>query len=119
MKSFPEELDLLSLFSVKPDEPVPLFYYDESTYRFQNAVEQFIVRLTPASGQFSLQVNQRSDGRLLSSMSLQALSSFEIIQDDREAARILLTLEQDEVVQTIEIDVRPKFRLIFQEQLTR
>ncbi len=32
MKSFPEELDLLSLFSVEPDEPVPLFYYDESTY---------------------------------------------------------------------------------------
>ncbi|MGA9232388.1 MAG: hypothetical protein WBV68_10100 [Exiguobacterium oxidotolerans] len=32
MKSFPKELDLLSLFSVKPGEPVPLFYYDESTY---------------------------------------------------------------------------------------
>ncbi|VWX37606.1 hypothetical protein [Exiguobacterium oxidotolerans] len=118
MKSFPEKLDLLSLFSVEPDAPVPLFYYDESTYRFQNAVEQFIVRLTPASGQFSLQVNQRSDDWLVSRISLEAVSSFEIIQDDREAARILLTLEKDEVIQTVEIDVRPKFRLIFQERLT-
>ena len=120
MYVFPEENDFLSLFECEPllldtnAKDVP-FYYNEATYQFSNGEEDFIVTLAPSYGEVKIQVTQRSSNQLLSLLDIKRVDKFEITADQKESSSVLLTVLQEDLRQTIEIDFKPKFKLIFRE----
>lgn len=123
MTRFPEVIDLIAFFRSEPvvsdaSEASDLFY-NETTYRFTNAYEQFIVVVSPAMQEVSIQVTHLDSGHLISSLSLKQVKTFEIMQDDAHASRILLTLDQGDILQTVEIDLLPRFCQQIQEHWVR
>ncbi|MCM3094485.1 MULTISPECIES: hypothetical protein [Cytobacillus] len=124
MPKFPEENDFLSLFECEPtlldttSKDLP-FYYNETTYRFSNGEEDFIVKLSPSYGEVKIQVTQRISNRLISILDLKRVKKFEITADKKECASILLTVINEDSQQSIEIDFKPYFKQIFKEKLTQ
>lgn len=124
MYVFPEENDFLSLFECEPSlldtnaKDVP-FYYNQATYQFSNGEEDFIVTLAPSYGEVKIQVTQRTSNQLLSLLDLKRVDKFEITADKKETSSVLLTVLKEDSQQTIEIDFKPKFKLIFREHYTR
>jgi len=121
---FPEENDLLSLFECEPilfdhttgDLP---FYYNKSTYQFSNGVEDFSVTLSPSYGEVKIQVTQTTSNILLSLLDLKRVVKFEITTDKKDTASVLLTIVNEDSQQIIEIDFKPKYKLIFREHHAR
>ena len=124
MRVFPEENDYLSLFECEPilfdntTEDLP-FYYNKSTYQFSNGAEGFIVTLSPSYGEVKIQVTQTTSNILLSLLDLKRVVKFEIIADKKDTASVLLTIVNEDSQQIIEIDFKPKYKLIFREHHTR
>lgn len=122
MKSLPDEYELLALFECEPSlrdsqtKDLP-FYYNEATYRFSNREESFLVIIEPAYGEIKIQVNQKSTTKLISRLDLKRVNTFEIIRDTKNFSSILLTMESDGNLQTVEIEFKPNFKLILQSHL--
>lgn len=96
------------------------FFYNRATYRFSNGEEDFIVTLSPSYGEVKIQVTQRASNQLISIMDLKRVDKFEITADKKDLSSVLLMLLNDDfITQTIEIDFKPKFKLIFREHYTR
>ncbi|MFE4429248.1 hypothetical protein ACFY5J_17935 [Peribacillus butanolivorans] len=124
MYVFPEENDFLSLFECEPTlfdttaKDLP-FYYNKATYQFSNGEEDFIVTLSPSYGEVKIQVTQPTSNKLLSLLDLKRVDKFEITADKKELSSVLLTVLNEDSQQTIEIDFKPKFKLIFREHYMR
>ncbi len=124
MSLFPKEYDLLSLFECEPtqlDNPTKElpFYYNESTYQFSNGEENFSVTISPSYGEVKIQVTQTTSSILLSLLDLKRVMKFEITADKKDTASVLLTIVNEDSQQLIEIDFKPKYKLIFREHHTR
>ena len=52
---------------------------------------------------------------MLSLLDLKRVDKFEITADEKELSSIILTVLNEDSQQTIEIDFKPKFKLIFRE----
>lgn len=120
MYSFPNEVDFISLFCVEPtklDNNIP-FYYNESSFRFENQTESFFVSISPSYGDFILEVKSKDNEELIVYNSFKAVKKLEILSDTRDAAKILLILERDPYITTVEITFKPKFSFIIKEQYT-
>ncbi|MDM5360380.1 hypothetical protein [Peribacillus sp. ACCC06369] len=124
MNVFPDEDDLLSLFECEPtlfdttEKGLP-FYHNKATYQFSNGEEDFIVTLSPSYGEVKIQVTLPTSNKLLSLLDLKRVEKFEITADKRELSSVLLTVLNEDSQQTIEIDFKPKYKLIFREHYTR
>lgn len=121
MKNFPNEIDLLSLFECEPtlfDTTSKDFFYNEATYKFSNGEEDFIVTLSPSYNEVKIQVTQRTSNKLISLLDLKRVDKFEITTDKKDLTSVLLKIQNDDFTQTIEIDFKPKFKLIFKEHYT-
>lgn len=119
MICFPDELDFEALFCVEPtrlDKDCP-FYYDESTFRFENRTESFFVKMTPSYGEFLLEVKSKTSNELLAYQSFKTVDKLEIVTDTADAAKILLTMEKDRdlYMTTVEITFKPRFYFIMKE----
>ena len=117
MQEFPEEYELLALFECEPtflDTPsdTMVFFYNEATYEFSNGFEDFIVTLQPACGDVKIQVTNHDTKNLMTYLELKNIARFEIINDKKDVSSIMLTIEDDERLQTFEIDFKPNFKLI-------
>ncbi|MFD4704701.1 hypothetical protein ACFWM3_07515 [Gottfriedia sp. NPDC058432] len=123
MRDFPEENDFLSLFECEPKlfdsntKDLP-FYYNQATYQFSNEEENFVVTVSPSYGDVKIQVTQPNSDRLLSLLELKRVEKFEITADKRDFSSVLLTVINEDSQQTIEIDFKPRFKLIFKEHFT-
>ncbi|MFB6801500.1 hypothetical protein [Peribacillus butanolivorans] len=124
MYVFPEENDFLSLFECEPTlfdttvKDLP-FYYNKATYQFSNGEEDFIVTLSPSYGEVKIQVTQPTSNKLISLLDLKRVDKFEITADKKELSSVLLTVLNEDSQQTIEIDFKPKYKLIFREHYMR
>lgn len=123
MPEFPEELDFLSLFECeasmldnRKDYP---FYYNQATYRFSNGDDDFIIELSPSSGEVKIQVIKSDLNRLISLVDLKRVQKLEITADTKEHASILLMIINEDSQQTVKIDFKPYFKQIFKEHLSR
>ncbi|ALC85343.1 hypothetical protein AM499_05595 [Bacillus sp. FJAT-22090] len=123
MPIFPEENDFLSLFESEPmlldttTKDLP-FYYNEATYRFSNGQEDFVIKLCPSYGEVKIQVSMHSSNRLLSLLELKRVEKLEITSDKKERTSVLLTIDNEDSQQMIELDFKPYFKQIFKEHLT-
>ncbi len=124
MSLFPEENDFLSLFECEPTlfdnttKDLP-FYYNKSTYQFSNGEEDFSVTISPSYGEVKIQVTQTTSSILLSLLDLKRVVKFEITADKKDTASVLLTIVNEDSQQIIEIDFKPKYKLILREYHTR
>ncbi len=124
MSMFPEEYDFLSLFECEPilfdntTEDLP-FYYNKLTYQFSNGEEDFSVSISPSYGEVKIQVTQKTSSILLSLLDLKRVAKFEITADKKDTASVLLTIVNEDSQQIMEIDFKPKYKLIFREHYTR
>jgi len=123
MPIFPEENDFLSLFESVPilldtiTKDLP-FYYNEATYRFSNGQEDFVIKLCPSYGEVNITVSMHSSNRLLSLLDLKRVEKLEITADRNEPKSVLLTIDNEDSQQMIEIDFKPYYRQIIKEHLT-
>ncbi|MCM3665895.1 hypothetical protein M3204_15880 [Mesobacillus subterraneus] len=124
MPVFPGEDELISLFECEPtlldnhskDTP---FYYNEAKFNFTNQEEEFDVTISPSYGEVKIQVKERNSTRLITLLDLKRVEKFEITSDKKERSSILMTIINEETQQTVEVDFKPNFKLIFKEHLTR
>lgn len=112
MPIFPEENDFLSLFESEPmlldttTKDLP-FYYNDATYRFSNGQEDFVIKLCPSYGEVKITVSMYSSNRLLSLLDLKRVEKLEITADRNERKSVLLTIDNEDSHQMIEIDFKP------------
>ncbi|MEW9670608.1 hypothetical protein [Ammoniphilus sp. 3BR4] len=124
MYSYPEEHELLSLFECEPKlydaytENLP-FFYNQATYEFSNQTEHFIVTLSPSYEEVRIQVSDASSNELLTYLDLKRVDKFEIVADKKDHSSVLLTIQNDDTLQTLEIDFKPRFKLILKEHNMR
>lgn len=120
MQGYPEENELLSLFECEPtflESPSDSidFFYTEATYKFSNGGEDFIVTIAPSYSEVKIRVTNRSSKNLIAYFDLKRVYHFEITADKKDSSSILMKVEDDTHTQTIEIDFKPNFKLIFKE----
>ena len=120
MHGYPEENELLSLFECEPtfiETPSDSidFFYTEATYKFSNGSEDFIVTIHPSCCEVKIQVTNRSTKNLITYLDLKRVYHFEITNDKKNSSSILMKVEDDTRLQTIEIDFKPNFKLIIKE----
>ncbi|MGI2326784.1 hypothetical protein [Planococcus sp. YIM B11945] len=119
MKTWPNEVELLSLFETEPElldvatKDLP-FYYNEASYSFSNNDENLFVQISPAYGDVKIHTHQRSTNRLLAKLDLKQVETFEITADAENESSILLTVKDEDYLHTYEIDFKPNFKLIMQ-----
>ncbi|MGE7880061.1 hypothetical protein [Peribacillus muralis] len=124
MYVFPAENKLLSLFECEPTlfdttaKDLP-FYYNKATYQFSNEKEDFIVTLSPSYGEVKIQVTQSISNKLLSLLDVKRVDKFEITADKKELSSVRLTVLNEDSLQTLEIDFKPEYKLIFKEHHMR
>jgi len=120
LETFPNELNFISLFCVDPiklDQDSP-FFYNESTFVFENHTELFTVKVSPSYNEFVLEVKSKMNGELIAYNSYKTVGKIEILNDKKDSAKILLILDydRDRYITTVEISFRPKFTFIIKEQ---
>lgn len=120
MQGYPEENELLSLFECEPtflENPSDSvdFFYSEATYKFSNKDEDFVVRIAPSYGVVKIQVINRYSKNIIAYLDLKRVYQFEITADKKDSSSILMIIDVGSNTQTIEIDFKPNFKLIFKE----
>jgi hypothetical protein len=124
MPVFPGEDELISLFECEPSlldnksKGMP-FFYNEAKFNFTNQEEEFDVTISPSYGEVKIQVKELNSKRLITLLDLKRVGKFEITTDKKERSSVLLTIINEETQQTVEVDFKPNFKLIFKEHLTR
>ena len=119
MMEIPEELDLISVFGAIPKrkDETDAFYYDNSTFVFENQNELYEISLSPFYHEFSLSVKEKKTNKIKSYLELLSVSKIEICENKKEHSKIrLFHGESDRYISIIEITLKPKFHLIFREQ---
>ncbi|MRX56629.1 hypothetical protein GJU41_22035 [Bacillus idriensis] len=120
MTIFPEEIGFLSLFECEPtlfdntSNDLP-FYNNIAKYKFSNGEENFVVTISPADGEVKIRVSKRESNRLISLLELKRVNKFEITSDKKDFSSVLLTVQNEDSQQMIEIDFKPYFKLIIKE----
>ncbi len=118
----PTALELLSAFGTEPElldtvtESLP-FEYNQATYRFSNEREGFCVIIFPASDQFQLTVTDLVNQEVVILFDLQRVDKLEILADNKERMALLLTLIHDDIMQTLHLEFKPRFKSFFKENL--
>ncbi len=118
----PSEIDLLSIFECEPElldsnKDLP-FYFNKAIYCFNNGIENFKVEVCPSYKEFMLEVKNIQTNELITYLQLIEVESLEILQDKKDKSRILLMVRQnEEVLQTIQIEFKPRFQLIIKHHL--
>lgn len=120
MQGYPEENELLSLFECEPtflENPSDSvnFFYSEATYKFSNKDEDFVVTIAPSYGEVKIQVINRYSKSIIAYLDLKRVYQFEITGDKKDSSSILMIIDVGSNTQTIEIDFKPNFKLIFKE----
>lgn len=116
---FPDEIVLSAFCTVEPkrmDSTLP-FYYDESIFRFTNKHgETFYFKISPSYHEFEINI-KGGDGELVYYQLLRTVSKVEILEDRRDHAELLIVLAEDRkrTVTSIELTVRPRFRVLVKE----
>lgn len=122
MDFFPDELDLISLFCIEPiklDKSLP-FFYNQSTFAFENDTESFVVIVSPSYSEFVLEVKNKTNGELVAYHSFKTVGKLEILSNKINSAKILLILDGDRgrFITTVEITLRPQFSFIIKEHFS-
>ena len=112
----PEDYEILSLFGVEPvfssDNAQVPYFYNQSTYTFSNyEKQQFIVSLNPAYNEVSITVDE--DGVRISSLSFRNIQSLEILKDNENEARIMVS--DDRFI--IKLNFKPRFMIFIEEMI--
>ena len=120
MQGYPEENELLSLFECEPtflETPSDSidFFYSEATYKFSNKDEDFVVTIAPSYGEVNIRVTNRYSKNIIAYLDLKRVYHFEITADKKDSSSILMIIDVGSNTQTIEIDFKPNFKLIFKE----
>ncbi|RSD28724.1 hypothetical protein [Mesobacillus subterraneus] len=122
MPIFPDETDLLSLFECEPtlfdkSKDFP-FYYNEANYKFTNGVEEFSVTISPSYGEVRIEVKELDSHNLMMQLDLKRVEKYEITADRRDCSSILMTRQEEDLLQTVEVVFKPRFKVIFKDHLT-
>lgn len=117
-ESFPDEMAWALFCTVEPkrmDATLP-FYYDESIFRFTNGEETFYFKVSPSYHEFEINVKTKT-GDLLYYQLLRTVGKVEVLADRRDHGELLIVLSEDRTrtVTTIELTVRPRFRVLVKE----
>lgn len=117
-EKFPDEMAWALFCTVEPkrmDATLP-FYYDESVFRFTNGEESFYFKISPSYHEFEVNVKNKA-GDLLYYQLLRTVSKVEVLEDRRDHGEILIVMTEDRTrtVTTIELTVRPRFRVLVKE----
>lgn len=116
--SFPDEIALATFCTVEPKrmDPTLPFYYDESIFRFSNGEEMFYFKISPSYHEFEINVKSQ-DGELLYYQLLRTVGKVEILEDRRDHGELLIVLTEDRkrTISTIELTIRPRFRILIKE----
>lgn len=120
MQGYPEADELLSLFECEPtflETPSDSidFFYTEATYKFSNEDEDFIVTIAPSYGEVKIQATNGYSKNIIAYLDLKRVHHFEITADKKDSSSILIIIDVGSNTQTIEIDFKPNFKLIFKE----
>ncbi|WP_191566889.1 hypothetical protein [Metabacillus idriensis] len=103
--------------SKKRKDETDAFYYDNSTFVFENQNEFIEISLSPFYHEFSLSVKEKKTNKVMSYLELLSVSKIEICEDKKEHSKIrLFHGESDRYISIIEITLKPKFHFIFREQ---
>ncbi|TWT14349.1 hypothetical protein [Planomicrobium sp. CPCC 101079] len=114
----PEEEKLISFFGSKPkrEAETEIFYYDTSTFSYENDNEVFGVIVSPFYDRFILMVKHKETQETLFFMELRSVQKFELI-DDLIQKKVRLFHGESEIYQNIiEFTFTPRFKMIFEEQ---
>ena len=117
-EKFPDEMAWALFCTVEPkrmDATLP-FYYDESVFRFSNGSESFYFKVSPSYHEFEVNVKDER-GELLYYQLLRTVSKVEVLEDRRDHGELLIVMseDRDRTVTTIELTVRPRFRVLVKE----
>ncbi|KRE29647.1 hypothetical protein [Paenibacillus sp. Soil522] len=120
----PDEFELLSIFECEPElldaeiKNLP-FIYNQATYRFSNKNEKFVVTISPSTGQVKVKAEDLRSDEVISYFDLQRVDRLEIVADKQDKSSVIITLCQDEILQTLEINFKPRFKAVFKEHYDR
>ncbi|MCT4777823.1 MULTISPECIES: hypothetical protein [Exiguobacterium] len=117
-EKFPDEMAWALFCTVEPkrmDTTLP-FYYDESVFRFSNGTESFYFKISPSYHEFEVNVKDAT-GELLYYQLLRTVGKVEVLEDRRDHGELLIVMNEDRnrTVTTIELTVRPRFRVLVKE----
>lgn len=117
-EKFPDEMAWALFCTVEPkrmDATLP-FYYDESVFRFTNGEESFYFKISPSYHEFEVNVKNKA-GDLLYYQLLRTVGKVEVLEDRRDHGELLIVMTEDRTrtVTTIELTVRPRFRVLVKE----
>ncbi|PLT31012.1 hypothetical protein [Peribacillus deserti] len=115
----PDELNLISVFASIPKriDKTECFYYDKSTYSFENDNEVFKIIMSPFYQEFTLRVTDKKSNTVLSYLELLSVRKLEVVEDSKDHSAIrLFHGEADRFENVIDISFKPKYKIIFREQ---
>ncbi len=116
--NIPEEYELISLFGVEPvfeDQisQVP-FFYNVSTYSFENLVKQKItVTISPAYNEMKIVVEDSDE--IICSFSFRDIHSLNILQNTQKSSRIIITKKTT----VIKVNFNPRFLIFIEDEINR
>ncbi len=116
---FPGELNLISVFESIPErkDETEDFYYDQSTFLFENDHEAFEVILSPFYGALSLTVTDKKTSNTMSYIEFHSVRKLEIVEDKKDCSKIrIMHGESDRFENIVEITLKPRYKFIFREQ---
>lgn len=114
----PEEVELISFFKSEPkrEDTTDVFFYDTSTFTFENEIELFGVILSPFYDKFILTVKDKQTKETLSYIELRSVQKLEVENDEFQPKVRLFHGESDIYQNILEFTFKPRFRMVFEEQ---
>lgn len=112
----PKESELTALFEAPPkrsDERAE-FYYDTSTFTAENESQSIMVVVSPFYNEFTLIVTEKEDQEVFSTIKLRSVEKMEIVEDVPASLRIVHAMSES-YYNTIEITLKPKFKMALLE----
>ncbi|MDN7240844.1 hypothetical protein QWY14_03535 [Planococcus sp. N028] len=114
----PKEQELISFFGSKPEreDETDLFFYDKSTFTFENENEFFELEIAPFYDKFILTVKDKETNETLSYIELRSVQKLEVVSDQQQS-KIRLSHGESDIYQNIlEFKFKPRFNMVFEEQ---
>ncbi len=113
-----DEAKLISFFGSKPtrNDKTEIFFYDKSTFAFENDKELFEVVLSPFYDKFELTVKDKESKETISYIELRSVQKLELV-DEQVQQKLRLYHGESEIYQNIlEFTFNPRFKMVFEEQ---
>jgi hypothetical protein len=114
----PEELELISFFQSIPkrEDETEVFFYDTSTFVFENEYERFSIVLSPFYDKFTLTVKDKETKETMAHIELRSVQKLEV-ENDRQRYKTRLFHGESDIYQNIlEFTFKPRFKMVFEEQ---